>query len=117
MKKLLITCVLFCFVLSSCEIPTTTKKKKTPLRTALSKKSTQQPAPLGVGGVLGGNETGILVNADWMKRYKEKESKYGTIPADDLIWKEGENYRVNDDVVNHFSEMKIAGSTPQKKEP
>lgn len=81
--------------------------------------ATNTPAKRGVGGVLESNETGILVNSAWMKRYREMESKHGSIPEDDLIWKEGENYRVNDAVINHFSEMKIAENAervPAKKQ-
>jgi hypothetical protein len=58
-------------------------------------------------GVITGNETGILVSAQWMKRYKHLESKFGSIAEDEKIYMEGEQYRIPQEVADHFNDMVI----------
>jgi hypothetical protein len=55
--------------------------------------------------VISGDRTGTLVSADWIRRYKQLETRYGTIPEDGTIYMEGDKYRVPSKVADHFGDM------------
>lgn len=77
-------------------------------RDVLKIKQKQQPQ---VPSVISGDKTGTLVTEAWMQKYKRYEAKFGTIPEDAEIWKEGEHYRVSSKVSDHFSDM-VRKSSP-----
>ena len=55
--------------------------------------------------VISGNETGTLVSANWIQRYKGMEARHGKIAADGMIYMEGDKYRIPSQVADHFNEM------------
>jgi len=60
--------------------------------------------------VIAGNHTGILVSADWLRKYRLLEDKHGTVDEDALIYMEGEQYRIPQEVADHFNDMVRIGA-------
>lgn len=72
---------------------------------------TPSPSPSpAIRAVYGANENGILISSDLLNEYKTLEKKFGSIPQDANIRKEGNNYRIPQEVANHFSAMKRSGN-------
>jgi len=59
--------------------------------------------------VISGDKTGILVEQDFIRRYKLLETKYGTVPEDAMIYMEGDKYRIPSAVADHFNAMVRGG--------
>jgi len=55
--------------------------------------------------VISGNETGTLVSANWIHRYKALEAKHGKVADDAMIYMEGDKYRIPIKVADHFNDM------------
>jgi hypothetical protein len=71
-----------------------------------------KPSSSKTSDVISGDETGILVEADWMRKYNALEAKHGAIPEDMKIYREGEQYRIPSEAADHFNDMVRSGRTP-----
>jgi hypothetical protein len=105
-----IAVLLISFLVNSCTITVkpieTVPGHRRHQSTKSAKKSVKKPTEK--IGVISVDHSGALVTSAWMQRYQKLASKYGQADEGQIEVVDGDKFKVNRAIIDHFTDMKRA---------
>lgn len=107
-RYLFVAASLFLGIIAACEISLKPMKQKRASHNSSMTKTAAKPKTRDATAVVEGNDgvRGMIVNEEWLKRYRELEDAWGYADGDSKIKDLGDgHYSIPPEVSNHFNQI------------